>query len=284
MLPLLLVVAAMAALGWAGANRALHPQPQVEDYAPEDFGLPVEEVEFPSRDGTPLAGWFLAGRQGAALALLHGYGRSRAELLPQAALLHRAGYSLLLFDFRHRGRSGGDCVTLGIKEPLDVLGALDYLRSRAEVDSERIGVLGVSLGAAAGIIAAANDPHIKLVVAEGAFHTLRSVIKQGMRTFVGLPPFPFAPIVSFIAQRRLGARVDDVVPEEAIGCISPRPVFIIHGLEDSNVPVAAARVLYWRAGEPKTLWLVPDGQHAQAYLNDPAEYERRVLGLLERYL
>lgn len=177
------VIAATVALGylsWAGSSKALHPDRKIEAYVPADFDLPIQDVEFASRDGIPLTGWFIPGRCSAALALLHGYGRSRAELLPHGDLLHRAGYSVLLFDFRHRGRSGGHQVTLGAGEPLDVLAAADYLKSRPEVDPARIGVLGVSLGAAAGIIAASLEPSVKAVVAEGSFRNLRSVDRKSV--------------------------------------------------------------------------------------------------------
>ncbi|MFQ5880029.1 MAG: alpha/beta hydrolase [Dehalococcoidia bacterium] len=277
-------VAALVALGWRGSTRALHPDRQFEAYVPEEVDLPVQEVEFASRDGTPLAGWFLPGDKGPALALLHGYGRSRAELLPHAAFLHRAGYSVLLFDFRHRGRSGGDRVTLGAREPLDVLGAVDYLRGRPEVDAGRVGILGVSLGAASGIVAATADPEIRAVVAESAFHNLKSVVDRGVQAFLGLPPFPFATIIRFFTQRRLDTRIDAIAPDEVIDRISPRAVFIIHSLKDDGVPFQAAQVLYWRASQPKRLWFVPGADHARAYQADPAEYQQRVLAFLEKYL
>lgn len=286
MIPLIIALGAMALFGvsWLGSNRALHPRRQTEANTPEDLGLTVEEVRFPSEDETQLSGWFVLGSNRAAVALLHGYGRSRGELLPHAAFLNRAGYSVLLFDFRHRGNSGGDRVTLGAKEPLDVIGAVRYLRSRPDVDPERIGVMGVSLGASAGIIAAAMTPDIMVVVAEAAFANLRSVVDRGMRNFVGLPPFPFAPVIRLVTERRLGVGIDEVVPEEIIGMIAPRAVMLIHGTADDIIPFEASRTLFWRAGEPKSLWLVPGGLHARAYLAAPDEYEARVLHFLTRYL
>lgn len=281
---ILAILASLGLVAWAGANRALHPARRKEQYAPEDFGLAVEEVKFASRDGTSLAGWFVPGEKRMALALLHGYGRSRAELLPQAGILHRAGYSVLLFDFRHSGESAGDRVTVGIKEPLDVLGAVDYLRGRPEVDPERVGVLGVSLGAAAGILAAAREPGIRCVVSEGAFHSLKSVLARGTRVFIGLPSFPFALLVRLVTEWRLGSSVDDVTPGKVIGRISPRAVLIIQGLEDDNIAYRSAQVLYWQAREPKELWLVPGAPHARACGHDQEEYRRRVLGFLEKHL
>ncbi len=281
---LAIVAMALAGISWIGSNRVIHPKRQIERYKPEDFALLVEDVTFLSADDILLSGWFVPGHNGATVILLHGYGRSRGELLPQAAFLYRAGYSVLLFDFRHRGSSGGDSVTLGAKEPLDVFGALHYLQSRPEVDPNRIGVMGVSLGASVGIIAAAVTPGIKLVIAEGAFQTLRSVVERGMRSFIGLPAFPFAITIRAITERRLQVSIDDIEPENVIGQITPRPVMLIHGVADEQIPFESARTLYWRAKEPKIMWLVSGAPHAVAYQHDPQEFERRVLEFLEEHL
>jgi dipeptidyl aminopeptidase/acylaminoacyl peptidase len=274
----------LASISWLGSNRVIHPRRQIEKRIPEDFALPVQDVTFSSADDTRLSGWFMPGRNGATVIMLHGYGRSRGELLPQAAFLYRAGYAVLLFDFRHRGSSGGDSVTLGAKEPLDVFGALNYLQSRPDVDPGRIGVMGVSLGASVGIIAAAVTPEIKVVVAEAAFHTLRSVVERGMRSFVGLPTFPFALTIRAITERRLKVSIDDIEPANVVGQIAPRAVMLIHGIADEQIPFEATRTLYWQAKEPKYMWLVPGAPHATAYQYGPQEYESKVLGFLAEHL
>ena len=119
---LILVASALSGLpllvAWVISQRILHPKPKVEDHDLSDFALPAEEISFPSRDGTRLAGLFIPA-QGVALSpgivLSHGWGRSRAELLPHAYFLHRAGFAVLASDYRHRGKSGGDSVTMGLR-------------------------------------------------------------------------------------------------------------------------------------------------------------------------
>ncbi|HLB29009.1 MAG TPA: alpha/beta fold hydrolase [Dehalococcoidia bacterium] len=277
----LLTLVGLGALGWVASERALRPGQRIEEYAPEDLGLPVEHVRFPSADGTPLAGWFAAGGP-KAIILLHGYARSKAELLPHAAFLYRAGYSVLLLDFRGRGESDGRLVTLGLREPLDVLGAVEFLEDQKGIKD--IALLGVSLGAAVGIMAAIHREAIAAVVAEAPFAGLLEVARRHFHRYVGLPAFPFAPITAHIVRWRLGTRAQDIAPLEAIERLSPRPVLLIHGLADTEIDPAASRSLFALAGEPKELWLVPGAPHARVYQWIPQEYEERVLAFLGRYL
>ena len=78
----------------------------------------------------------------------------------------------MLFDFRYRGESEGDAQTLGVKESWDIQSAVDYLKERPDVDAERIGVQGGSLGAASAILAAAEKSEIKGVVAQIPFASI----------------------------------------------------------------------------------------------------------------
>jgi pimeloyl-ACP methyl ester carboxylesterase len=135
---------------------------------PADVGLAYENVHFPARDGVRLAGWFIpAGdnsREGATVVLVHGWpwnrlgsagdgmwdglmGSEPVHLLRLALGLHQAGYHVLMFDLRNHGESAAaPPVTFGLNEAQDLLGALEYLASRPEVDAGRIGAAGFSMG------------------------------------------------------------------------------------------------------------------------------------------
>lgn len=283
-----LKLAVLGIVGWIGSERAIHPRriQEEQDLPDYDFAGVAQTVRFPSLDGTSLAGWFIPAGQAraAAVILLHGYGNSRPQLLPHADYLHRAGYHVLLIDFRNRGESGGDVVTIGAMEPLDVRGAVSYLRTRAEVDPARIAVQGVSLGASAGILAAVFDQRIAAVVAESAFTDLAGTIARSFTHFIGLPSFPFTPVTLFIAERRLGARAANVRPVDAIRDIGGRPVLLIDGLQDDIVPPNSGRRLYAAAPGPKELWLIEDAGHAGGLKAQPEAYPRRVLRFYAEHL
>ena len=273
---------------WLISQRVLHPKPKVEDHDLSHFDLPAEEVSFPSRDGTRLGGWYIPTPASAApspgIALSHGWGRSRAELLPHADLLHRAGFAVLAFDYRHRGESGGDAVTMGLRERGDLLGALDELAARPEVDAERIGVLGMSMGAVVAILVAAGDPRVRAVVAECPYATNEVIMTQSLRHYYHLPSFPIAPLAKWIIERRLGQSLDSVQALAAVTALSPRPLFLIADERDAVLGPQETLRLLRAAGEPKRSWLVPGADHACGWQAAPEEYERRVVAFLRETL
>ena len=287
-----LAAVVLGVVGWIGSERAIHPGPPEEVATLAEYPLPVEEVVFPSRDGTRLSGWFVpadgAGGEAApgapAVVLLHGYGDRRESVLPHASFLHRAGYHVLLFDFRATGRSEGDAVTVGALEQLDAQGALDYLHTRDEVDRMRIALHGVSMGAAVAIMTAAREVRAAAVVAEASFTDLRSTIDSSFEHFIGLPAFPFGPITTWITERRLGIDADSVSPLRDVPALAGRPLFIIENELDGAIAPDSGVALFQAAGQPKRYWLAPDSAHGQGHRDARAQYERRVREFLHEAL
>jgi dipeptidyl aminopeptidase/acylaminoacyl peptidase len=143
---------------------------------PSDLGFDYEDVSFTTADGVALSGWYIPSQNGAAVIMLHGDGANRAQMLPRAELLARHGYGVLLYDLRAHGKSAGDVRALGWLDADDVPAALVFLQSRDDVDPERIGILGFSLGGQIALRAAAAMDDIKAVVGEEpGFVTLRDV-------------------------------------------------------------------------------------------------------------
>ena len=128
------------------------------------LGLPHENVAFPAADGVRLSGWWVPGSNGAAVVVVHGGGGDRAGAVAHARMLSRAGYGVLLYDARGRGRSAGHENAFGWHWDRDVRGAVDFLTRRGIGD---ISLLGLSTGAEAVITEAAGDPRVDAVVADG---------------------------------------------------------------------------------------------------------------------
>jgi dipeptidyl aminopeptidase/acylaminoacyl peptidase len=282
-----LTLAVLFGVAWIGSERAIHPAqceelPALSEYP--ELQTKAQEVRFQSKDGINLAGWLIPGDRKAAVLLLHGYRCRRDEMLPHADMLHRAGYTVLLFDFRSRGQSEGDAVTLGFKERLDALGAIDYLKTRPEVDSGKIGVLGISQGGATAILAAATSPDLKAVASESAFKSADSVVSQSFTHFIHLPAFPFAPLTVWIAELRVGIESEEIVPEREVARISPRPVLVMHGVLDTTISPRDGEAIFAAAREPKQWWLIPDSAHAQGARKAAAEYERRIVAFFDANL
>ena len=272
-------------IGWIGSERAIHPAARHYRATLADYpDLHPSEVRFPSRTHITIAATFFPGVRRAVIVLSHGYGDNQAQLVPYAEFLHRAGYSVFTYDMRNRGRSGGEAVTFGALEYLDLISAVDYLTSRADVDRARIGALGISLGGSTTLLAAANDPRIKAIVDDSGFSDAPNVIETSFEHFIGLPAFPFAPITVAIVAWRTGVDVKQIRPVDVVARIAPRPVLFIHCMGDMVVPPANSERNFAAAGDPKSIWRIPAGGHANGHRVARQEYERRVIEFFDQSL
>lgn len=230
----------------------------VEMERPE--GLPWLEVKVPTANDKNLYGWFIpAGARRPALVVMHGWGGNAGMMLPLAAPLHAAGYSLLLVDARCHGRSDDDSFASLPRFAEDIEAALVWLAGRPEVDPLAIGVIGHSVGAGAALLAASRQPSIRAVVSLAAFAHPAAM----MRRWLAGMHIPFWPLGAYIlayVQRVIGHRFDDIAPCATIARICC-PTLIVHGLADDTVPVAEARQIYAaRTSDVVELLLVP-GSH-----------------------
>jgi len=243
------------------------------------LGIPYEEVVFPSRvDSLRLSGW-LFSRQGSTrgIVLVHGKPGHRANpeigLLPLAKDLHDLGYQVLTFDLRGWGSSQPSRFSLGQYESRDVLGAVDYLKTRG---IEKVGVIGFSMGAVSAILAAAQDTSIAALVEDSGYEDAREIVDQKLPKLSRLPVL-FSPGVVLTAKLLYGIDFNSVKPIREVAMIKPRRVYFIHGEADTTIPVEHARRLFRAAGNPEDdLWIVPGAQHVKAYLDHREEYLERV--------
>jgi len=152
-----------------------------EIHTPAEYGLEFEEVPLRTADGLTLRGWWIpAPGSERAVVILHGHGGSMDGDVHRAPMFHRAGYGVLLLDFRAHGRSPGRLATFGYRERWDVLAAVEFLKSRGV---QRIGLLGFSYGGMASMLAAPICPDVHAVVTDGGPARLRSaIIGRGGRT------------------------------------------------------------------------------------------------------
>ena len=154
--PAVLVVVVGYSYGTVHTARAVVPADQL--------GVPHENVTFETRDGLELEGWYIPSRNGAAVISFPGRNGSQR----QARMLARHGYGVLLFDRRGEGRSEGTPNAWGWGGEADVKAAIDYLQRRPDVDDDRIGGIGLSVGGEMMIEAAAETDELKAVVSDGA--------------------------------------------------------------------------------------------------------------------
>jgi uncharacterized protein len=241
-----------------------------------NLGAPYEPVSFQARDGLRLDGWLVPSRNGATVIVYPGKKGTQRH----ARMLVRHGFGVLVFDRRGEGASEGDPNALGWGFDQDLLGALDYLRGRGDVDPRRIGGLGLSVGGEAFLQTAAETSGLGAVVSDGAGS--RSVREDTVRTSLRKVP---EIVFSGVLTAGLAVFSDRLPPpslEELAGRVSTTPVFLIYATRgaggEDNQPQ-----YYEALRGPKQLWKI-DTSHTHGLSTHPSAYEQRVVGFFDRTL
>lgn len=252
-----------------------------EDH-PSAHGLRYEDVEFTPRGGDlTLMGWYLPGEsQRPTIIFVHGITsmRSGDNLVDLASRLVGLGFNVLMFDLRGHGTSGGDQVSYGYYERRDLLGAIDFLVARG-VPPDRIGVLGVSMGAGTAVLGLAQEPAIRALVADSPFARGSDLIVREIELKTPIPAWIapiFIPGATLIANLRFDIDIGVLVPEEAVARLD-YPILVIHGLADTRIPSEHGVRVHEAAHPGSEIWLVPDVEHVDAFADRPEEYTERVV-------
>jgi uncharacterized protein len=242
-----------------------------------NLGAAYETVEFSTSDGLRLRGWYIPSRNGAAVISFPG----RASSQKRAKLLARHGYGVLLFDRRGEGESEGDPNAFGWQGERDIRAAVAYLRGRPNVDPERIGGIGLSVGGEMMIEAAAESSDLKAIVSEGASsRSVRDELANPGTPWHGIPGNAIATAATALFTNNLPpAPLKSLVPK-----IAPRAVFFIYGARGQPAEQPANEAFYAAAHSPKSIWEVPGSGHIGGTEAQPAEYERRVVAFFDQRL
>jgi fermentation-respiration switch protein FrsA (DUF1100 family) len=270
---------ALGCLSWYMGGKLSAPANRTIGGVPES--LVAIEVSFPSESGATIRGWISAGLPGrGAVLLLHGVRSDRRSMVSRAVFLRKLGYSVMLIDLQAHGESGGERITLGHLEAQDVIAARAYLR--ANLPRERVAAIGVSLGAAA-IVLADGKAQFDAVVLESMYPTITEAVEDRLRLRLGAPGTLLAPLLTLQLQPRLGIDVDQLRPIEHVASLGA-PLLLIHGTRDEHTLISEARAIFARAAEPKEFWEITDAAHVDLHRFAGAGYERRVDEFLGRHL
>jgi fermentation-respiration switch protein FrsA (DUF1100 family) len=269
---------------WVFARLYCKPKRRSLTQMSADYSLPFESVALSSH-GVRLEGWFIPASAAPALhptiIVAHGWSNNKAQMLPLASALHKAGLGVLLYDARGHGASGDDGPITILKIAEDLIAAVDYLEGRPDVDAKRLGVVGHSLGGAGAILAASVEPRIRALVSSSAFAD-PVTLTWGLMRALHIPRWPFLWLICRIIERWLGTTMTDVAPRTRIGHVTA-PLLLIHGESDQFIPSSNMEILYERAHrEQAQRWLIPGRGHSDI-IRDPC-YGLQIVEFLREHL
>jgi uncharacterized protein len=274
-IPLGFLLVQFALIPLAGAVYGTHP-PRTPMSAPMPEG--AERVTFTTNEGVTHVAWYTPSRNGAAVVLLPGSGGDKGSTIAHGIRLARHGFGVLALDSRGTGESGGLANAWGWGGESDVRAAVDWLTKSPDVRRGDIGVIGLSMGGEIAITAAAADPRIAAVVAEGV-----SARAPGDLDY--LPDDLIGTIQSVEARIMWAAELmtDATAPRplvELVPAIESRLLIIV-----GNDPAEAAAAPRLTAAAPSLrTWMLPDTPHMRSLERHPDEWDRRVIGFLSERL
>ena len=259
----------VSSYGYTHIARAVVPEP--------DLSADFEDVSFTTGDGLELTGWYAPSKNRAAVIAFPG----RKGPQRQTRMLVRHGYGVLLFDRRGEGDSEGDPNAVGWAGDRDIKAAIAFLRERPDVDADRIGGIGLSVGGELMLETAAETDALKAVVSEGA--GIRSVREAselpGAGKWFALPIWGgISAGTAVFSNHAPPPNLNDMVER-----ISPRPVFFIYSAHGQGGE-ELSQDFYESAGEPKDVWKVQEGGHVGGAEARPREYERRLTAFFDEAL
>lgn len=248
---------------------------------------PAEDLTLTSFDGLTLRARLLpaVGPAKGTLLLFHGY-RSMAavDFSAVARPLHEAGFHLLFVDQRSHGRSQGKWITYGVRERQDCL-AWAWLCYRRFGPDHPLFLYGMSMGATTVLLAAGLDlpPTVRGIVADCGFTAPTAILRHVLRRFCRPLSRPLLTLLRWYARWLLDVDLDSCSTPAALRK-NRLPVLLLHGVDDSFVPVDMSREAASACGGYHQLYLVTQAGHGGAGWVDRNGYLAAVKGFVHKFL
>ena len=231
-----------------------------ETKTPKEFGLEYQEVSIPTIANKKLFAWLLAAKNSqSSIIILHGWGGNSEWMLPIAKPFYDAGINVLLIDSRCHGNSDGASFSSLPRFAEDMGSAIDWLKENHPKQSQKLALLGHSVGAGAVLLEASRRTDIDAVISISAFAHPEWMMKRFLGGFP-IPNIIISIILSYV-QWLIGLRFASFAPISTV-CKIKAPILIVHGKADTIVPIEDAHAIMMHCAKPHlTLLEVDDAGH-----------------------
>lgn len=237
------------------------------------LALPYEDVWTMSHDGLRLyAKYYHTADNAPVQIMVHGYQSvPERDFCGGMQMAFDMGHNVLLIDQRAHGKSGGKCLTFGIKEQYDCLSWIQYILARFGSDT-KILLSGISMGASTVLMAAGLQlpENVFGIVADCGYTSPKEIIKKVLKQ----RKYPVSIVYPAV---RLGGILFGNFDIESGSCVTAlknckTPVLLIHGEDDRFVPCEMSRENYKACSSEKYLLTVPEAGHGISYMVDKKLY------------
>jgi Hydrolases of the alpha/beta superfamily len=298
---IIIVIILVIGLAWAGNyfyNYAVVPSKKdflasdtpgtdvVQDEATQWFTDEQNRTrwEMKSTDGLVLSAIYLPAEknQDKTAIVAHGYMGNAETMGEYAKMYHDLGYNVLVPDARGHGQSEGDYIGFGWDERKDYQQWIQQVLKNNQ--KEKITLFGLSMGAATVMMTSGEElpDNVVSIVEDCGYSSINGELAYQLKELFNLPAFPLIPVTSVVTKIRAGYFFGsgDTVKQLAK---NTRPIFFIHGEDDTFVPYSMLEEVYQATNAPKEKWSVPGADHAKSFSVAKEEYKEKVSAFLKKY-
>ncbi len=254
--------------------------------SPSAIGKNNQDITVTTRDKIKLKGWLFRSSSDKLVILVTGYAQNRLDNDYGGYLIAKDlvnnGYNVLIYDDRATGLSGGNYMTQGMKESLDLLSVVSFARSIGFKD-QNIALIGNSLGAIVILQDCDRLPSVGAMVIDSAAFNVKGIMENILQNQNHINKI-FNPGIFFILKHLYGIDFSQIQPAEHILKAPERIFLYLHGALDTTIYPVESKKLLAISNPNSRLVVFPNATHVQTYKSDPGLYRQKVFSFLSQNL
>lgn len=250
--------------------------------------LHAQSITIPSPLGYDLVGYYfptdIPSRK--TIITVHGYTGSKDHHGKYVSLFHKMGFNVIVYDQRNHGESGGNYISYGVLESIDLKAVVTY--TKAHFPCESLGIHGVSMGASTLLLYGGKiEDGADFYIADCPYSdfAVQSQYRLQME-YKWIPRFLHQPLVLLgdgFVKLREHYSIREANPMKYLHRIQA-PVLFINTKKDTYIPPSMTTTLYEAKRGPKEIYVTEEGDHAQAYKVNPVAYEQVIQQFLSTHV